>query len=189
QPQPARRLLPPCYALAVSGLPPREQLFNASLCHDAGALFEVQERLSKPSSRSSSRSLDLEVGAASPAVIARGSGAGTGAATGAAATRSSAGAGRGARSGGGEGPARFDAVFAVSSGVVSSYDDEGRLKWQDRRGPKWTRKDAEGGDANSGGGYVVPFTLEVGWPVRGRGLITNPSPGAAERILVVGQVR
>ncbi|CBN74487.1 aldehyde dehydrogenase, putative [Ectocarpus siliculosus] len=196
--QPARRFLPPCYALAVSGLPPREQLFNASLCHDAGALFEVQERLSKPNSRSSSRSLDLEVGAASPAIIPRDSaGVAAAAATGAATARSSSGAGRGARSGGGgggggvggwgEGPARFDAVFAVSSGVVSSYDDEGRLKWQDRRGPKWTRKDTEGGDPSNGGGYVVPFTLEVGWPGRGRGRIINPSPGAEERILVVGQ--
>ncbi|CAN0550385.1 unnamed protein product, partial [Ectocarpus sp. 12 AP-2014] len=93
QPQPARRFLPPCYALAVSGLPPREQLFNASLCHDGGALFEVQERLSKPNSRSSSRSLDLEVGAASPAIIPRGS-AGAGAAATGAAARSSSGAER-----------------------------------------------------------------------------------------------
>ncbi|CAM9885048.1 unnamed protein product [Ectocarpus sp. 6 AP-2014] len=102
QPQPARRFLPPCYALAVSGLPPREQLFNASLCHDAGALFEVQERLSKPNSRASSRSLDLEVGAASPAIIPRDS-AGVAAAAAAATARSSSGAGRGARSGGGGG--------------------------------------------------------------------------------------
>lgn len=42
--QEARHLLPPCYALAVSGLPPREQLFNGSLCHDAGALFDFQVR-------------------------------------------------------------------------------------------------------------------------------------------------
>lgn len=35
---------------------------------------------------------------------------------------------------------RLDVVFAVSNGVVSSYDDEGRLNWQDRRGPKWTRE-------------------------------------------------
>lgn len=32
---------------------------------------------------------------------------------------------------------RSNVVFAVSSGVVSSYDDEGGLVWQDRRGPKW----------------------------------------------------
>ena len=40
----AAQQLPPCYALAVSGLPAREQLFNGSLCHDAGALFDFQVR-------------------------------------------------------------------------------------------------------------------------------------------------
>lgn len=38
------RRLPPCYALAMSGLPAREQLFNTSLCHDAGALTDIQVR-------------------------------------------------------------------------------------------------------------------------------------------------
>lgn len=35
---------------------------------------------------------------------------------------------------------RSDVVFAVSNGVVSSYNGEGRLNWQDRRGPRWTRE-------------------------------------------------
>lgn len=36
------RGFPPCYAVAVSGLPPREQLFNGSLCHDGGALLSMK---------------------------------------------------------------------------------------------------------------------------------------------------
>lgn len=38
---------------------------------------------------------------------------------------------------------RSDVVFAVSSGVISCYDDEGHLKWQDRRGPKWGLSEGE----------------------------------------------
>ena len=49
------------------------------------------------------------------------------------------GAGRGGGGGGGGG-VRSDVVFAVSNGVVSSYNDHGRLNWQDRRGPTWERK-------------------------------------------------
>lgn len=37
----------------------------------------------------------------------------------------------------GEVAQRSDVVFAVSNGVVTSYDDEGRLNWQNRRGPTW----------------------------------------------------
>lgn len=47
-------------------------------------------------------------------------------------------------------------------------------------------------DANSIGGYVVPFTLEVGKPSRGGGGDNDGPPpryNAEERILVVGQVR
>lgn len=94
----------------------------------------AQERLSKPtSSRSGFRSRDMEVGTTPPAVLQRVPAT----AAAAAAERSGAGRGAGARSGG-LGP-RSDVVFAVSSGVVSSYDDEGRLNWQDRRGPTWAK--------------------------------------------------
>eukprot|EP00752_Nemacystus_decipiens_P004113 g3763.t1 len=181
--------LPPCYALAVSGLPPREQLFNGSLCHNAGALYDFQERLSKPaSSRSASRSRDIEVGTTPPAVLQR---VPAGAAMASAVPgRSGGGSGAGARSGG-LGP-RSDVVFAVSSGVVSSYDDEGRLNWQDRRGPVWAKPAREGTEnaPESVGGYVVPFVLETGKPVRGGypDAGTSPPNRAEERILVVGQV-
>ncbi|CAM9930767.1 unnamed protein product, partial [Scytosiphon promiscuus] len=199
QAQQASRL-PPCYALAVSGLPAREQLFNGSLCHDAGALMDIQERLSKQSSRNSPRSRDVEVGAASPAVFRRGP---PGVAAAAAASEAAAGArphgmtgsaeaGNAARTVAGRG-GRSDVVFAVSSGVVSSYDDEGRLLWQDRRGPKWPingREQREGDDgAGTMGGYVIPLALEV--DTRGRrgggGGEKGTPHGEEERILVVGK--
>lgn len=34
---------------------------------------------------------------------------------------------------------RWDVLFAVSSGVVTSYDSEGRLNWQSKLGPTWER--------------------------------------------------
>lgn len=34
---------------------------------------------------------------------------------------------------------RSDVVFAVSSGVVTSYDGEGRMNWQSKQGPTWAR--------------------------------------------------
>ncbi|CAN0000500.1 unnamed protein product [Ascophyllum nodosum] len=169
------RRLPPCYALAVSGLPPREQLFNGSICHDGGAVFEMGERLSKPNSRLAPNS-DVEVGASAPAVLSR-----------RVSTASAKYPGQpGTATGLSRRQSRLDVVFAVSTGVVSCYDDEGRLKWQDRHGPKWwfppggmAAKEGENDDVVRG--YVVPFRLEDS-----AGGDTGDPFLAQERILVVG---
>ena len=39
--------VPPCYALVTSGVPPVEQIFNGSLCHDGGALEFSSDDASK----------------------------------------------------------------------------------------------------------------------------------------------
>ena len=101
-----------------SGLPPTCLLVNPHR--------DPKERLSKPNSRLAPNS-DVEVGASAPAVLSR-----------RVSTASAKYPGQpGTATGLSRRQSRLDVVFAVSTGVVSCYDDEGRLKWQDRHGPKW----------------------------------------------------
>ncbi|CAM9406606.1 unnamed protein product [Choristocarpus tenellus] len=109
--------LPSCYTIVVSGVPPREQLFNGSLCNEVGPLGAVQERLHNRAEYRRGRS-DTEVGAATPLAVVR--------------RRR------------GEGKGSTDVVFAVSTGVVTSYGADGKVNWQDRRGPTWEKDGSKG---------------------------------------------
>ncbi|CAM9444641.1 unnamed protein product, partial [Discosporangium mesarthrocarpum] len=150
--------LPPCYAIVVSGVPPREQLFNTSLCNQAGPLGGVQERLHRRVENRRGR-LDAEVGAAIPLFLRVGGG------------------GRG--KGKGRPNKGLDIVFAVSTGVVTSYTQDGVVNWQDHRGPKWDKEDKEHA------GYVVLMEAKVdpGGSVR----VTDAVEAEDQHILVVGK--
>jgi len=141
--------LGPCSAVALSGLPPREQLFNGSLCDDRGSFAEAFSDPTSLDSRASRAHRLYEVGVARPVLLHRHDIFGRLAAQQAAADGS---------------PVSLDVIYAVGSGVVSSYSSEGDLRWQSRGGPQWS---------TNGQGFLVKL----------------PATGArpAEHVLVVGE--
>ena len=151
--------LPPCSCLALSGLPAREQLFNGSLCDGKGHFKDLLDRpdhIGEERRREDGHSggggggkphggRRVSVLAAAPVVVPR-LGPTVASRQAASARASGRSAGPGGRSAGrahglhrADGrPLQFDAVFAVSTGVASSYGPDGRLNWQTYDAPSWS---------------------------------------------------
>jgi hypothetical protein len=137
--------LPPCSVLALSGIPAREQLFNGSLCsgHGAFSLADLDYGSSSSSrhyDRGSKRKGPSEVRASVPSALLVPHG---GAFLGQLLAAQALADGR---------VPTFDAVLAVSTGVVSSYASDGYLNWQQREAPRW-------GDGADGFVVKVPMSL------------------------------
>lgn len=130
-------MLPPCSAVALSGVPPREQLFNGSLCDDHGSFFGLND----PRRLSRQRKMDHAepVRAATPVMLHRPELFGRVVAQQALQDGS---------------PVQHDTVFAVNRGIVSSYSSTGTLLWQVRNAPKW-------GDGANGYLLRLPQDQEV----------------------------
>jgi hypothetical protein len=164
----AHARLPPCSCVVLSGVPAREQLFNGSLCDAGGSFKDLLDRPDHIGAerrrehgtgrdgdreRNSARKVSGATGhkrpvfAAAPVVVPRlgatvgarhaAARAARAASSGSSPSHASAAAASAQHLADGR-PMQFDAVFAVSSGAVTSYAPDGRLNWQTAGGPTWS---------------------------------------------------
>jgi len=110
-----------CMVMVTSGLPPKSQLFNGTICPTGRSLQDPVLH-----SRIRSKALPDAVSAASPVVLRT-------------IDRKTLH----------ESKLR-DLVIAVNTGVVTCYSGDGKLKWQTKGAPVWTLAE-EGGDDENGG--------------------------------------
>lgn len=103
----------PCTMMVVSGLPPKAQLFNASVCLSHTSIHEPVS-LSHRSEKQRQAQRVMSVKAAPPLVLRRTS----------------------ERTPGVEDKVK-DVVVAINTGVVTSYSGNGKFNWQARGAPAW----------------------------------------------------
>jgi len=106
--------LPACFGLALTGVPPRDVLWNGSICSNRGAMDLANIRTGS-TSRRDNPDMDADVEAVSPVLIRT----------------------RRHKAGGVEDKS-YDSVFLVSSGRMTSYSADGHLNWHVPTPASWT---------------------------------------------------
>ena len=119
-------LLTRCSVVVLSGLPPKAQLFNGTVCPQRLSLHDKGARGAGRKNAAGRSSLQARYAAAAPVILRRIDPKTL------------------------EESADRDVVIAVNVGAVTCYSGKGTMRWQVKNGPLWKLSEGEGGADQSG---------------------------------------